>query len=186
MAVWTNILSGMIMDSGDFAYPDGLDWELHDYEQYSYIAWLAAHFDDPVARWDDGRLAQLTRYRQQINGNGEFVGPSGGGFYREAVEARRVAICWLQWNFADYPNGFSRFRKFNRRRRAVFARHKWLCLDQLRPADKWLARAHHGNYRTAFRRISLESLCHHPAIAGHHRPGNHGLAHWRTARHFNH
>ncbi|HEX3623968.1 MAG TPA: discoidin domain-containing protein [Verrucomicrobiae bacterium] len=107
MAVWTNILSGMIMDSGDFAYPDGLDWELHDYEQYSYIAWLAAHFDDPVARWDDGRLAQLTRYRQQINGNGEFVGPSGGGFYREAVEARRVAICWLQWNFADYPNGFS-------------------------------------------------------------------------------
>lgn len=105
MAVWTNILSGMIMDSGDFAYPDGLDWELHDYEQYSYIAWMAAHFDDPVARWDDLRLAQLTRYRQQVNANGEFVGPSGGGFYREAVEARRVAICWMHWNFADYPTG---------------------------------------------------------------------------------
>jgi hypothetical protein len=105
MAVWTNNLSGMIMDSGDFAYPAGLDWELHDYEQYSFIAWMAAHFNDPVARWDDLRLAQLTRYRQQINGNGEFVGPSGGGFYREAVEARRVAICWLHWNFADYPAG---------------------------------------------------------------------------------
>jgi hypothetical protein len=105
MAVWTNNLSGMVMDSGDFAYPAGLDWELHDYEQYSFIAWMAAHFKDPIARWDDLRLAQLARYRQQINGSGEFVGPSGGGFYREAVEARRVAICWLHWNFADYPAG---------------------------------------------------------------------------------
>jgi hypothetical protein len=113
VAVWTNILSGMIMDSGDFGYPDGLDWELHDYEQCSYITWMAAHFNDPVARWDDLRLAQLTRYRQIVNNNdttapgyyGAFVGASGGGFYREAVEARRVAISWLQWNFADYPTG---------------------------------------------------------------------------------
>ena len=105
MAVWTNNLSGMVMNSGDFAYPAGLDWELHDYEQYSFITWMAAHFNDPVARWTDGRLAQLTRYRQIINGDGEFVGPSGGGFYREAVEARRVALSWLHWNFADYPTG---------------------------------------------------------------------------------
>ena len=105
MAVWTNNLAGMIMDSGDFAYPAGLDWELHDYEQYSFITWMAAHFNDPVARWADGRLAQIARYRQQINGDGEFVGPSGGGFYREAVEARRVAFCWLHWATADFPTG---------------------------------------------------------------------------------
>ena len=105
MAAWTNVMAGMVMDSGDFAYPAGLDWELHDYEQYSFIAWMAAHFNDPLARWTDNRLAQLTRYRQIVNGDGEFVGPSGGGFYREAVAARRVAICWLHWNFADYPAG---------------------------------------------------------------------------------
>ena len=113
MAVWTNNMSGMVMDSGDFAYPAGIDWELHDYEQYSFITWMAAHFNDPVARWTDGRLAQLTRYRQIVNNNdttspanyGTFVGASGGGFYREAVEARRVAISWLQWNFADFPAG---------------------------------------------------------------------------------
>lgn len=107
MSVWTNNMSGMVMDSGDFAYPDGIDWELHDYEQYSFITWMAAHFNDPIARWTDGRLAQLTRYRQNVNGDGEFIGPSGGGFYREAVEARRVAICWLHWNLADYPTGVS-------------------------------------------------------------------------------
>ncbi|MEI6076441.1 MAG: discoidin domain-containing protein [Verrucomicrobiota bacterium] len=113
LTVWTNNMRGMVMDSGDFAYPDGIDWELHDYEQYSFIAWLAAHYNDPVARWDDFRLAQLTRYRQLVNNKdatspanyGTFVGASGGGFYREAVAARRVAICWLHWNFADYPAG---------------------------------------------------------------------------------
>ncbi len=105
MAVWQRNLQYMVMASGDFAYPAGLDWELHDYEQDSYITWMAAHFDDPLARWDDGQLAQLVRYRQTVNGNGEFVGPSGGGFYREAVEARRTAIAWLQWANAVYPDG---------------------------------------------------------------------------------
>ena len=105
MAAWSNNMSGMVMDSGDFAYPAGLDWELHDYEQNSFIAWIASHFNDPTARWADWRLGQLTRYRQQINGDGTFVGPSGGGFYREAVEARRVAISWLHWANADFPTG---------------------------------------------------------------------------------
>ena len=105
MAAWTNNMSGLVMDSGDFAYPAGLDWELHDYEQYSFIAWMASHFNDPVARWADYRLAQVTRYRQQVNGDGTFVGPSSGGFYREAVEARRVAISWLHWANADFPTG---------------------------------------------------------------------------------
>ncbi len=105
LTVWTTNLSDMLLDSGEFAYPSGLDWELHDYEQDSYITWMAVHFNDPLARWADGQLAQLVRYRQIINTNGEFVGVSGGGFYREAVEARRTAIAWLQWANADYPAG---------------------------------------------------------------------------------
>src|SRR5260370_2451872 len=82
IAVWTNNLNAMVLASGEFAYPAGLDWELHDYEQNSYITWMAAHFNDPLARWADGQLAQLVRTRQLVNGDGEFVGPSGGGFYR--------------------------------------------------------------------------------------------------------
>jgi F5/8 type C domain len=105
--VW-NQLTNMVMDSGEFAYPAGLDWALHDYEQNSYIAWLAAHFNDPMARWADGKLAQLVRYRQQVNGDGRFVGESEpNGFYREAVEAKRTAIAYLHWANADYLNGVS-------------------------------------------------------------------------------
>ncbi|MDE3067527.1 MAG: hypothetical protein KGJ60_08245 [Verrucomicrobiota bacterium] len=110
LAVWTNNLDDMLMDSGEFAYPSGLDWELHDYEQNSYLAWMAAHFDQPLARWADDRLSQLVRQRQRVNGNGMFVGPSvnrgsGDPFFREAVEARRTAIAWLQMTHADFPTG---------------------------------------------------------------------------------
>ena len=66
---------------------------------------MATHFNDPLARWADGQLAQMEMYRQGINGNGAFVGLSGAGFYREAVEARRTAISWLHWAHADYPSG---------------------------------------------------------------------------------
>ena len=113
MAVWTNNLDNLVMDSGDFAYPAGVDWAVHDFEQNSFITWMAAHFNDPLARWADNRLSQDVRYRQIVNDNdssnpaayGTFVGVSGGGFYREAVEARRTAIAWLQWANAAYPAG---------------------------------------------------------------------------------
>jgi len=105
LAVWTHVLAPLLLDSGDFAYPAGLDWELHDFEHNSYLAWLATHFNDPLARWAHERVALLVRYRQMVNGDGQFVGPSGGGFYREAVEARRTAIAWLHTQLNDHPHG---------------------------------------------------------------------------------
>ncbi|MBW8865224.1 MAG: hypothetical protein JF609_09960, partial [Verrucomicrobia bacterium] len=110
MAVWTNNLSNLLLDSGDFAYPAGVDWSVHDFEQNSFITWMAAHFNDPLARWADDKLSQCVHYHQIVNGDGTFVGTSanpGGGilFYREAVEARRTAIAWLHISNADYPTG---------------------------------------------------------------------------------
>jgi len=110
LAVWTNNLNTLVTSTGDFAYPAGVDWSVRDFEHNSFITWMAAHFNDPLARWADGQLAQCVRYRQIVNGDGTFVGTStapGGGiyFYREAVEARRTAIAWLHWNYADFPTG---------------------------------------------------------------------------------
>jgi hypothetical protein len=110
LAVWTNNLNTLVTSTGDFAYPAGVDWSVRDFEHNSFLTWMAAHFNDPLARWADSQLSQCVRYRQAVNGNGTFVGISanpGGGilFYREAVEARRTAIAWLHWNYADFPTG---------------------------------------------------------------------------------
>jgi hypothetical protein len=106
LRVWQP-LSLVNLDSGDFVYPAGLDWTLHDYEQNSYMAWLTCHFNDPQARWTDTQLAKSVAYRQQLNGNGTFIGPSetDSPFYREAVEAKRTAMCYLLHTHAEYPTG---------------------------------------------------------------------------------
>jgi len=108
MNVWSNNLQFMLMDSGELAYPSSSTWTLHDYEHSSYLAWIASHFGNPLARYADLRLAQLIREQQKVWGDGRFCGARvPTGFYREAVEARRAAIAWLHWANARYPAGES-------------------------------------------------------------------------------
>lgn len=99
-----HFLRGILLDSGDLAFPSGLDWSLHSYEHISYLAWLASFFKDPQAAWAEPRLAGQILYRQAVNGDGRFVGEScPDGFYREAVEARRIAFAYLQDRDAGFP-----------------------------------------------------------------------------------
>ncbi len=104
LPVW-HFMKPLVLDSGELAYPSGLDWSLHDFEHISYLSWLATHFKAPVAQWAEPRLAKQILYRQKVNGDGRFVGEScPDGFYREAVEARRVAMAYLQDEIGDFPD----------------------------------------------------------------------------------
>jgi len=101
--VW-QFLQGILLNSGDLAFPSGLDWSLHSFEHISYLAWLSTHFNEPQAQWAEPGLAKEILYRQAINGDGRFVGEScPDGFYREAVEARRIAIAFLHDEMAQFP-----------------------------------------------------------------------------------
>jgi hypothetical protein len=105
LRAWTNF-TYLLLDSGEMAFPAGEDWDLNDYEQNAYLAWMASHFNEPVARWADERVAQLERYRQKLNSDGRFVGPSSQvGFARESCQAYRTALSWLHWANARYPTG---------------------------------------------------------------------------------
>lgn len=97
LPVWQS-LEQVVLDSGELAYPSGLDWSLHGYGQISYYAWIATHFQDSTAQWATERLIRLVRQRQQVNGDGRVTGEScPNGFYREAVAARRLAIALLHY-----------------------------------------------------------------------------------------
>ena len=103
--VWRH-LSHVLLDSGEFAFPSGMDWALHNYEQVSYHAWLATHFNDPLARWADRQMAQLLRHRQIVNGDGRILGDTeANAFYMEAIVARCTAIAWLHHAYADFADG---------------------------------------------------------------------------------
>jgi hypothetical protein len=104
LAEWAS-LQRSVKDIGLMEYPAGEDWAINTYGENSYLAYLAAHFNDPVGRYGDANEAQLERYRQIQNTNGAFVGVSSGGPYREAVQAYRTSMAWLQWQVANYPAG---------------------------------------------------------------------------------
>lgn len=90
------MLQYIALPDGEWLYPQGLDWDLHDYEHLHYWTMLATLFHDPTAALLEQRLVAYARRRQQINGDGSFVGPSGSlGFAREAVQAERVAFALL-------------------------------------------------------------------------------------------
>ena len=97
-----NILEGwqmlryVVLEDGEWLYPQGLDWDLHDYEHLHYWTMLATLFHDPVAALLEERTVRFARRRQEINSDGSFVGPSGNlGFAREAVQAERVVFALL-------------------------------------------------------------------------------------------
>ena len=109
--VW-NFIKGIILESGDLAFPSGLDWSLHDFQHVNYLAWLSTHFKEPEAQWAEPRLAKLILYRQAINGDGRFVGEScqsgaGGGstsgFYAEAIQASYISMAYLHNELAGFP-----------------------------------------------------------------------------------
>ena len=90
------MLQYIALPDGEWLYPQGLDWDLHDYEHIHYWTMLATLFQDPAAALLEQRTAGYARARQVINGDGSFVGPSGSlGFAREAVQAERVAFAML-------------------------------------------------------------------------------------------
>jgi len=106
----------MVMDSGDFAYPAGLDWELHDFEQQSYIAFLTTHFNDPLARWADDKLAQLIRASRLSHGllSPQFelhAAATSRCMRREAGRGRRAQECGstIRKNPSTACGSFGRF-----------------------------------------------------------------------------
>jgi hypothetical protein len=109
--VW-EVTKCILMETGDLAFPSGMDWSLHQFEDVSSLAWMATHFGMPEALWAQNRVAKQILYRQAVNGDGRFVGEScrsgaGGGstdgFYVEAIQASVVAIAYLHNEISGFP-----------------------------------------------------------------------------------
>ncbi len=89
------MLQTILLPSADWAFPQGMDWELHSDSHAHYLAWLATYAKDPLAAAMEKRLAQYMRDQQKIRG-GRLAGPGSRlGFAREAIQAERTAFCYL-------------------------------------------------------------------------------------------
>ncbi len=99
-----NMLRYVALPDGEWLYPQGLDWDLHDYEHLHYWTMLGTLYRDPLAALLEKRTVAYARQRQILNGDGRFVGPSSSlGFAREAVQAERVAFSLLMHQIFGPP-----------------------------------------------------------------------------------
>jgi hypothetical protein len=98
--VWDNVLKAIVLADGEWVYPNGLDWMIHDYEHLPAFAWLATYFEDPVATMLESRLAQYMTIRQLLQDNGSFFGNLNDvAELRESVQAARVVDSYLYHQF---------------------------------------------------------------------------------------
>jgi hypothetical protein len=102
METW-RMLQTLILPSGESAYPQGMDWELHGLAFINLFASLGTWQQDPLA----ARMEQLTlQYMRawQSMCNGDLAVPGSHlGFTRHAVVAEQAAYGYLAHKFFGSP-----------------------------------------------------------------------------------
>lgn len=89
-------LQEFMQPSGEWIFPQGMDWELHSDSHIHYLAWLAVYGRDPVAAEMEKQVAQRMRDQQRIYGTGRLAGPASSlGYARDAIQTERTAYALL-------------------------------------------------------------------------------------------
>jgi hypothetical protein len=84
-----------ILPNGEAAYPQGMDWELHNLPYLNLYASLATYKKDPLAAELENQSLQYFRAWQQMTGDGSLTFPgSRFGFSRHAC-----TIDQMTWSF---------------------------------------------------------------------------------------
>lgn len=90
--------------SGEWIFPQGMDWELHSDSHIHYLAWLAIYGRDPVAAMMEKRVAQNMREQQRIYGTGRLAGPASSlGYARDCIQTERTAYALLYHKYIGPP-----------------------------------------------------------------------------------
>ena len=90
------LLQEVMLPSGYWAFPQGMDWALNSEGHVHYLAWLATYARDPLAAGMEKHLVQYISGHQQVHGGQNFAGPASRlGFAREVIVAERLAYSYF-------------------------------------------------------------------------------------------
>ena len=106
-------LQEFMQPSGEWIFPQGMDWELHSDSHLHYLAWLSTYGRDPVAAAMEKQVAQRMRDQQRIYGTGRLAGPASSlGYARDAIQTERTSYALLYHKYvgaaADDPSAAER------------------------------------------------------------------------------
>lgn len=98
--VWNKVLKKIALPEGEWIYPNGVDWMVHDYEHLPAYSFLATYFKDADATMLESRTLEYMRERSNLQTDGSYFGSlSDIGPRRESVAAQRLADAFLYHEF---------------------------------------------------------------------------------------
>lgn len=94
MDVW-GVFQGLLLPSGETAFPQGMDWEMHNLPAINLFANLATYKHDPVAAKAEKTIIQYMRAWQEEAKGSLTVPGSTLGFTRHSIQCEQVATAYL-------------------------------------------------------------------------------------------
>ena len=85
----------MVLPTGELAYPQGMDWELHNLPSIHLFATMATYMRDPVAAEKEKSLLQYIRQWQQWGAGSLTLPGSSWGFCRHALMNEGISLAYL-------------------------------------------------------------------------------------------
>lgn len=94
MDTW-RMFQTILLPSGETAYPQGQDWELHGLNPINLFAGLATFMKDPMAAEMEKTNVQYMRAWQEFQGGSLAAPGSSFGFTRHAIQGAQATYCYL-------------------------------------------------------------------------------------------
>ena len=102
MDTW-RMFETILLPSGETAYPQGQDWELHGLNPIQLFAGIGTYMKDPMAARMENINLQYMRAWQEMAGGSLAVPGSSLGFTRHAIQAAQAAYGFLAHKLFGAP-----------------------------------------------------------------------------------
>jgi len=101
--VWEKVARPLLLPTGEFAFPNGTDWQLNCSMMPAYFAYIAAALHDPVAyNALQRQVLQATRHRA-LSPPGRVLGDTNMEWFWEPILVRRTTTVLLDFELHTPP-----------------------------------------------------------------------------------
>jgi hypothetical protein len=99
--VWENVMQHLLLDDGQFAFPNGTDWTIHTTMEPGYLACIATLLKDPIAITAESRDAGNALRRREVSPAGRIFGDTNMEWWWEPLLIQRFASAMIQHENRD-------------------------------------------------------------------------------------
>jgi hypothetical protein len=95
--VWEKVARPLVLPTGEFAFPNGTDWQLNCSMMPSYFAYIATQLHDPLAYQATLRIPKQALRRRALSPPPQIFGDTNMEWFWDPILAERFSISVLEY-----------------------------------------------------------------------------------------